>query len=347
MTSAQPTWGVTWYRHTYALLCVGSIVFAGCTGDRGRTFGDAKEQTPQASQARAQQQVQAQAKALPKPVKKPGHLGAKPAVDLPAEPVNIRYPAPFDGTPISTKVTDSGLKIEDIVAGTGAVAGNGSEVKVHYTGYLTNGAVFDSSIPRNRPFTVKLGQGRVIKGWDEGLQGMRAGGKRRLTIPAALAYGERGKGKIPANATLVFTIDMVGIAAPLPDPQPLTIFEGTPISTDKRANGLELIDFKLGTGAVANKGDTVQVHYHGTLTADGTEFDSSYKRKRPIEFRLGVGRVIKGWDEGLVGMRVGGVRTLKIPAALGYGERARGKIPANADLTFNVELMSVTPGDNH
>lgn len=330
------------------LLAVGvsMCLLAACTGDRGRTFRRDHDhaqtgQTAVDSKSVAQAKVQAHARTHAGP--HAAKSGA-PAAKLPDQPTGINYPAPFDGTPISTQVTATGLKVEDFVAGTGAPAGNGSSVNVHYTGYLTDGTVFDSSIPRNRPYTVTIGQGRVIKGWDEGLQGMRAGGKRRLTIPPELGYGDRGKGKIPAGATLVFTLEAVGIAAPLPEPQPLSIFAGTPVATDKRPDGLEIADFQLGSGALAKKGDTVQVHYRGTLTSDGTEFDSSYGGKNPIKFRLGVGRVIKGWDEGIVGMRVGGVRTLKIPAALGYGERGRGKIPPNADLTFNVELMSITPG---
>lgn len=315
------------------------LLVAACTGDRGRSFDQANQEHGD-SKAHAQAKVQAHAKAHGKNAhaKKPG------AKALPAQPVaGIRYPAPFDGEPVATSVTPTGIKIEDLVVGTGPGAGNGSKIKVHYTGYLTNGAVFDSSIPRGRPYTLDLGKGRVIKGWDEGIQGMRAGGKRRLTIPPEMAYGKRGKGKIPADSTLVFTLDLVGIAAPLPDPQPLSVFAGTPVARDQRPNGLVLIDYKQGTGTIARKGDTVQVHYRGTLK-DGTEFDSSYTKKRPLEFRVGVGRVIKGWDEGIAGMRVGGVRTMEIPAALGYGERGKGKIPANADLTFNVELMSVTPG---
>ncbi|MBL9100692.1 MAG: FKBP-type peptidyl-prolyl cis-trans isomerase [Myxococcales bacterium] len=102
------------------------------------------------------------------------------------------------------------------------------------------------------------------------------------------------------------------------------------------------MDYKLGDGAEARTGDTVSVHYRGTLK-DGTEFDSSLSRPRPLVFPLGQGRVIKGWDVGIAGMKVGGLRKLIIPAELAYGDRARGKIPANADLTFTVELMAVKP----
>ena len=108
--------------------------------------------------------------------------------------------------------TPTGLTIEDVVVGDGAAATAGQQVKVHYTGWLTNGTKFDSSKDRNDPFVFPLGAGRVIKGWDEGVQGMKVGGKRKLTIPPALGYGARGAGGvIPPNATLVFEVELLGV----------------------------------------------------------------------------------------------------------------------------------------
>lgn len=100
-------------------------------------------------------------------------------------------------------------------------------------------------------------------------------------------------------------------------------------------------DLVLGTGAEAKNGDTVSVNYKGTLT-NGKQFDSSYDRKEPFEFTLGSGEVIKGWDDGVVGMKVGGKRKLTIPPTLGYGDQANGDIPANSTLIFEVELLGVT-----
>jgi len=100
-------------------------------------------------------------------------------------------------------------------------------------------------------------------------------------------------------------------------------------------------DIKVGTGAAVKAGDTISINYLGTLT-NGTKFDSSYDRGMPFETQIGVGRVIKGWDEGVVGMKVGGKRKLLIPSELGYGARgAGGAIPPNADLIFEVELMGI------
>ena len=112
--------------------------------------------------------------------------------------------------------TASGLQFEDTVEGTGAIATTGNFVSVHYTGWLYNngeaGSKFDSSKDRGQPFQFPLGGGQVIRGWDEGVAGMKVGGTRRLIIPAALGYGARGAGGvIPPNATLLFEVDLLGV----------------------------------------------------------------------------------------------------------------------------------------
>jgi len=106
------------------------------------------------------------------------------------------------------------------------------------------------------------------------------------------------------------------------------------------AQRLQVEDIKVGTGAVAVAGKRVTAHYVGTLT-DGTKFDSSRDRGRPFSFTLGAGEVIRGWDEGVVGMREGGIRKLTVPPHLGYGDRAAGKIPPNSTLVFEIELLKV------
>lgn len=103
------------------------------------------------------------------------------------------------------------LKIEDIKVGEGKEAVNNKTIKVHYTGTLANGSKFDSSLDRNKPFEFILGAGQVIKGWDQGLLGMKVGGKRKLTIPADLGYGSRAVGSIPANSTLIFEIELLEV----------------------------------------------------------------------------------------------------------------------------------------
>ncbi|NNM82540.1 MAG: FKBP-type peptidyl-prolyl cis-trans isomerase [Burkholderiales bacterium] len=104
------------------------------------------------------------------------------------------------------------LIIEDIAVGEGAEAAAGNKVTVHYTGWLENGRKFDSSVDRGDPFVFPLGEGRVIKGWDLGVAGMKVGGKRKLTIPPHLGYGARGAGGvIPPNATLIFEVELLGL----------------------------------------------------------------------------------------------------------------------------------------
>ena len=109
--------------------------------------------------------------------------------------------------------TSSGLVYWDIRVGTGEVAKEGSHVRVHYTGWLTNGKKFDSSVDAGKPFDFTIGNGEVIKGWEEGVAGMRVGGKRQLRIPPALGYGAEGTpgGPIPPNATLIFDIQLLGV----------------------------------------------------------------------------------------------------------------------------------------
>ena len=109
-------------------------------------------------------------------------------------------------------VTPTGLKYTDLKVGAGAEAKAGDAVQVHYTGWLVDGTKFDSSRDSNRPFRFKLGAGQVIKGWDEGVAGMKVGGKRKLTIPPELGYGRQGAGGvIPPGATLVFEVELLGV----------------------------------------------------------------------------------------------------------------------------------------
>ncbi|MGH9516233.1 MAG: FKBP-type peptidyl-prolyl cis-trans isomerase [Terriglobales bacterium] len=126
---------------------------------------------------------------------------------------NTKAPTKVTGDGVKT---DSGLQYWDIAVGTGKVAKEGDGVRVHYTGWLTTGKKFDSSVDAGRPLTFVLGNGEVIKGWDEGVAGMKVGGKRQLRIPPDLGYGENGTpdGTIPPNSTLIFDIRLLSIQEP-------------------------------------------------------------------------------------------------------------------------------------
>lgn len=212
--------------------------------------------------------------------------------------------------------TASGLKYADLVVGTGDTPATTDLVTVHYTGTLDNGTVFDASRNHGGPASFPLN--RVIKGWTEGVSTMKVGGIRKLVIPPDLGYGAQGAGNgvIPPNATLTFIVELIEVPK------------------------VKIEDTQPGTGAAAKDGDQITVDYTGKLQ-DGTVFDSSVG-KTPFQFTLGAGQVIPGWDQGLLGMKVGGKRTLTIPPSLAYGEQgAGGVIPPNATLIFDVELISI------
>ena len=126
-------------------------------------------------------------------------------------PATARYAASLNVNLTAMTTTASGLYLQDVAVGSGAVAAAGDTVRTYYIGYLTSGAVFDSTRSPAQPLSFPLGAGVVIRGWDEGLVGMRAGGRRRLIIPPGLAYGRSTRGSIPAGSVLVFDIDLVSV----------------------------------------------------------------------------------------------------------------------------------------
>jgi peptidylprolyl isomerase len=223
----------------------------------------------------------------------------------------------------------SGLEIWDAKEGKGDAVKAGGKVKVHYTGWLTNGDIFDSSVVRKEP--IEFGLKDVIKGWQEGIPGMKPGGVRRLKIPADLAYGNRKVGTIPPGSTLVFEVELLE-AENKPELPDLKSKEWKKLGDA----GLEIWDVVEGKGDAVKAGAKVTVHYTGWLT-NGKQFDSSFGND-PITF--GLDQVVKGWGDGIPGMKPGGVRRLRIPAELGYGKRGAGEdIPPDSVLIFEVKLI--------
>jgi peptidylprolyl isomerase len=276
-----------------------------------------------------------------KPSEEPASRSVAPetsAATAAPEPVATAAPAADPGA----VTTPEGLVYTDLVLGTGAQPAAGQVVSVHYVGTFTDGKKFDSSRDRGNPFSFPLGMKKVIQGWDLGIASMKVGGKRKLVIPPELAYGSRGyPGAIPPNATLVFEVELLGVegAAPAAPPVPAVGADGKPVEVTT-PEGVKYTDLVVGTGASPMKGQAIVVHYTGTLT-DGSVFDSS-RTGDPFAFHFGAGEVIKGWDLGLAGMKVGGKRKLVIPPELGYGaEGSPPVIPANSTLVFEVELLEV------
>lgn len=232
--------------------------------------------------------------------------------------------------------TESGLIYKIIHEGTGNRAKSGDNVVVHYTGKHTNDSIFDSSVQRNQPFKFKLGVGQVIQGWDEGVALLNVGDKAIFTIPSDLAYGENGAGGvIEPNETLIFEVELLDI---VDGPKPYDVLGKDTLTT---ATGLKYIKLNTTQGKQAEANKMVQVHYSGYLQ-DGSMFDSSVERGEALDFPLGQGRVIKGWDEGIALLKVGEKARLIIPYELAYGEFGHPPvIPAKATLIFDVELIDV------
>jgi FKBP-type peptidyl-prolyl cis-trans isomerase len=245
-------------------------------------------------------------------------------------------PGDVGAVPESADRTDSGLAYRVLKEGTGSNTPDAADtVTVHYSGWTTDGEMFDSSVQRGRPASFPLN--RVIPGWTEGLQLMVEGEKRRFWIPAELAYGENPRGGRPGGM-LVFDVELLDIEkAPEPPTVPADV-AAVPENAEVRESGLASRVLSEGSGSKHPKAsDTVTVHYSG-WTTDGKMFDSSVMRGQPATFPLN--RVIPGWTEGVPLMVEGEKRRFWIPAELAYGENPGGGRPGGM-LVFDVELLKI------
>ncbi|KAJ3038422.1 hypothetical protein HDV00_000610 [Rhizophlyctis rosea] len=218
----------------------------------------------------------------------------------------------------------------------------GDKVKMHYTGFLLDGTKFDSSHDRGQPFEARIGVGNLIRGWDEAVPTMSKGEKAKFTISWKAAYGEAGSPPvIPAKADLIFEVELVDVTPSPPDiPWP---------EKDPKVIAVEGLDwskviYEEGDGEnFPQKGDKVLMHYTGRFASDGKKFDSSHDRGHPLALPVGLGQIIRGWDEGVPTMSKGEKAKLYVNSGAAYGERGAGNglIPPGSDLVFEVELVDI------
>ena len=261
-----------------------------------------------------------------------------PAGDVDNSDLTVK---PLVTIPPSSPPTE--LIIEDLVVGSGSSVDVGDFLIMDYVGVsYSTGLQFDASWDRGSPFPFELGAGRVIQGWDQGIVGMAVGGRRSLTIPPDLAYGENGSGSgsIGPNETLVFVVDLLASV-------PANLVKPTEELTLESTLELQTNDLSEGSGAIVQPGNVVYIHYVGVSASSGEQFDSSWDRGRTefIGYISGAGNVIEGLDQGLLGMQVGGRRTVVIPPDLAYGENGAGDglIAPNETLIFTVDLLGTHP----
>jgi len=258
----------------------------------------------------------------------------------------------------------SGLYFVETTAGKGAKIDSGVWVKAHFKVSLIDGKQIFSSYDRGEPMQFEYGKRFDTPGFEEGISKMTKGGKATLVVPSQIAFGEMGRGAmVPPYSTIIYEVEVVDVMSKAQHDKQIAeekkqaqikmdnakkqegdlmkkYLADKKITAKPTASGLIYQEKVKGTGARAIAGKKVKVHYTGTLL-NGTKFDSSRDRNEPFEFTLGQGQVIKGWDEGIALMNVGGKATLIIPSTIGYGDRDMGTIPPYSTLVFDVELLDV------
>lgn len=265
---------------------------------------------------------------------------------------------------ITVKPNTMGLYIIESQAGTGIKIDSGCQVKLNYRVTTLEGKELFSTY--ERPDAVKFEYGRRVDtpGFEYAISTLKKGSKAKLIVPSTLAFGRRGSGNLVAPfQPLIYEVEIIDVkskaeyekeqadnqkaeemkADSLKNMEPILLekyLKDNKITAKPQADGLYYIPVVAGTGPKAEAGKTVKVHYTGKLL-NGKVFDSSVERKTPIEFMLGRGQVIKGWDEGISMMNQGGKAVLIIPSSIGYSDRDMGVIPPYSTLVFDVELVEV------
>ena len=250
------------------------------------------------------------------------------------------------------KMYKSGLKYLDEIKGEGREAKLDNLLTVNYRAWIIHDStnLYDDwtrdttkfpylvgdSYARKQIIKFNLGENAFINGLDQGLIGLKAGGKRTIIIPSKLAYGKQGMGPIPPNSDLKVEVELLEVK----DRITAKMWDVDPAKMKTTESGLKYAIIKLGEGKFPSKGNAVMIQYTGYLE-DSTKFDSSVERDEPLEFVVGTKQVIDGLDEGVRLLRVGGKARLILPPSIAYGNVALPKIPANSTLIFDLEVLDV------
>ncbi|MEN0061195.1 MAG: FKBP-type peptidyl-prolyl cis-trans isomerase [Myxococcota bacterium] len=216
---------------------------------------------------------------------------------------------PTEPHPAPWRWSSLGVEMQDLAVGTGDEVVEGARVYVHYVGMLNDGTVFDESRPRGKELDFLVGSGQVIKGWEDGLLGMRVGGTRRLVIPASLGYGSQGAGRIPGGATLYFEVELISLKPPRKAPTSVP-----ELSEDawKLVRGVAVADVKPGDGAriKLKKGARACLDFV-QFDAQGAAVANTYSRERCTWTQLGWDKLPLSVESGLKGLRESGVRAVR------------------------------------
>ena len=245
----------------------------------------------------------------------------KPTVDIPAE--------------LPTE-----LVVTDLTEGTGPAAEAGDIVVVNYVGVRSvDGTEFDNSYDRGEPFSVTLGAGQVIQGWDDGLVGIKQGGRRQLDIPADLAYGDNPQGGViqPGDA-LTFVVDAVAVIS-IPDAsqEPQITVTGGPNVAE-----IATTDLVVGEGTEIATGQHVYIHLLAFRADTGEKIDSSWPAGAPLDFDYDAGQLLPGIESAMAGMKVGGRRQMTIPFEQGFGAGGNEQLglPPSTDVVLVIDLLA-------
>ena len=250
------------------------------------------------------------------------------------EPEELPDPVQTPTEGMEEITTPSGLKYIDIKVGDGEQPKRGAYAKVHFSGWLTDGTLIDTSVRLEKPREIWLLS--MIEGWTEGISTMKVGGKRKLIIPPELGYGEKPSRKIPANSTLIYEIELIDVTQP-PDP--------TPVDREPDAQKvytLKIWDLTVGDGVELRPDGKIEMHY--TLWREDGELYSTSRLKN-ISIKTGFDVLHSrgpGMAEGMLGMREGGIRRIEIPSGMAFGAVGiPDKVEPNVALVCEVELVDV------